>query len=95
VRTLTKSSWKTEVLNAEGQDSLIMFFTSEVVNFSQRLIAFQVNLVAQELKKHGYLPTKVQIFAYDTNTEGFPAGVSPGAAPPEDYTGAKQRSEEM
>lgn len=49
-------------------DSLVIFYTTDVISYSQRVAAFQTNLVARQIEALGYLGTKVQVYSYDTNT---------------------------
>jgi len=68
-------------------DSLVLFYTTDVVSYSQRIACYQVNLVARQLDALKYLNKKIKVYAYDTNVEAFPTGIPFSTSPPEDFTG--------
>jgi len=90
-----RDTWDSLILSENQQDALILFYTTDVVSFSQRVAAFQINLIAKYLKQVKYLPRKVQVFSYDVNAEAFPQGIKYSDSPPEDFTGEMHGTKEL
>ena len=49
----------------EKADSIVYFYSTETVNYQQRVEAFQFNTVAQKVKKMPEVQDKVNFYSYD------------------------------
>lgn len=50
----------------EKADSVVFFYSTETLNYQQRVEAFQFNMVAQKVKKIPDVQDKVNFYSYDT-----------------------------
>jgi hypothetical protein len=76
-------------------DSLVLFYSTDVISYSQRVACYQVNLFARQMHALEYLNKKIKVYSYDTNAEAFPTGIGYSTSPPTDYNGEKHGSEEL
>ena len=73
-----------DVILKEDADSLVLFYSTENINYLQRTEAFQVNLVAQTLKAIPKVKEKINFYSYDVNVNGIPNGIPNMKALPHD-----------
>ena len=78
-----------KVILVEDADSFVFLYTTENVNYAQRKIAFQANLVAETLQNHENVGDKVKFYSYDVAQHGFPKGIPNLTIPVQDREGNK------
>ena len=67
---------------------MVFFYTTEVINYQQRVEAFQFNLVAERMPRLRDIKKKVKFYSYDVWENGdVPEGIPPLSAPPPDIKG--------
>jgi hypothetical protein len=95
VKHLTSETWTPHLINNFNKDRLIYFYSSETINFHQRVVAHQISLMNSYLESLHYLGSKVELFAMDVHVEGFPnhKNVQISGSPPNDATGQYMDSE--
>ena len=71
----------------EKANSVVYFYSTETVNYQQRVEAFQFNEVARKVKKMPEVKDLVNFYSYDTGQNGFPSGIQHMSIPPPDLTG--------
>jgi len=91
----TRANFESTVQDDDQMDALILFYSTDVISYSQRVACFQVNLFARQMDALKYLDKKIKVYSYDTNKEAFPTGVPYSTSPPEDFTGKLHGSEEL
>ena len=67
----------------------MFFYTTENVNYAQRKISFQANLVAETLQNHDKVGEKVKFYSYDIAEHGFPKGIPNLTVPIQDRDGSR------
>jgi len=79
-------------------DAIVMFYSSENINYLQRKACYQFNMLAGMLSSGQYgnlVPSKLRFYAYDANQHSFPKGIQFMSAPPTDIDGARMHSKEQ
>ena len=88
-----------EVVLREDADSLVLFYTTENINYVQRKACYQYNLVAETFADEALygdtVPRLLKFYAYDSYLHGFPKGVPYGKSPPHDTRGTEIVSDEQ
>ena len=81
----------TDVILTEDADSVVLLYSTEVVNYVQRKVAFNYNLVIETLSNEALygdmVGSKLKFYAYNAYQYGFPKGIPYSKAPPEDRIG--------
>ena len=73
------------VILTEEPDSVVFFYSTEVVNYQQRVEAFQFNLVAERMPRLRDIKNKVKFYSYDVwENGGVPFGIPHLTTPPPD-----------
>jgi hypothetical protein len=92
---LTRETWTSDLINNVKKDRLVYLYSTENINFHQRVVAHQISILTDYLTSLKYLGNKIEIFAYDTNKEGFPkhSNIYIAGAPPMDNSGREMDSE--
>ena len=70
----------------------MFLYSTEFVNFRQREIAWQYNVLARELNLEDKFKEKIKLYSYDANRYAFPAGFKFLSSPPEDLTDERSGS---
>lgn len=91
----TRDTFESTVQADDSMDSLVLFYTTDVISYSQRVACYQVNLFARTMGALKYLNKKIKVYSYDTSANAFPTGIGYSSSPPEDFTGEKHGSEEL
>ena len=70
------------VILREDADSIMFIYSSENVNYLQRKVSYQFNLVAETLSKDPKVGDKVKFYSYDAYQHAFPRGIPYLSSPP-------------
>ncbi len=65
----------------------MFLYSTEFINYRQRGVAWQYNVLARELNRDEETRKKIKLYSYDANRYAFPAGLKFLSSPPEDLTG--------
>lgn len=65
-------------ITREEVDSVVMFYSSENINYLQRKACYQFNMLAAILSSENYgnlVPDKLKFYSFDANIHSFPKGI--------------------
>ena len=84
-----------EEIIIEEVDAVVMFYSSENINYLQRKACHNFNIIAGMLSSGSYgklVPEKMKFYSYDVNKNSFPRGIGELKPPPTDIDGTKMFS---